>query len=54
MASSSDILTALQYPIFNSSDAIHDTGASRMTITYQFAGSSAPGDLPTAYNYTGW
>lgn len=54
MASFSDILSALQYPIFNSSAPINAADGPRMTITYQFAGTSNPTDLPTGYSYAGW
>lgn len=54
MASESEILEALQFPVFDTSAPINGTDDAPMTITYSFAGNAAPSDLPTSYSYGGW
>lgn len=54
MVSKPDILADMQFDLFNTLDPVNGTGAPRYTITYQYAGTSAPADLPTGSTYTGW
>lgn len=52
--SRSEILDALQYEIFNVSNPINRASNAPYRITYQYAGTSQPGDLPISGSYTGW
>ncbi|MDF1718240.1 MAG: M10 family metallopeptidase [Antarcticimicrobium sp.] len=54
MVSKPDILSALQFSLLNSSDPLNLTSDPRRTITYQYAGTSEPEDLPTSSTYTEW
>lgn len=54
MPTTKEILDALQYDIFNASKPINRTGDGAYEITYQYAGTRQPGDLPTAGGYSGW
>lgn len=50
----SNTLEAMQFAHMFDKDAINTTGSARYTITYQFAKSSKPIDLPSNTNFTGW
>lgn len=52
MTTKAEILEAMQFSLIHDLDPIHTTGAPRTTITYQYAGTSQPADLSTAYS--GW
>lgn len=54
MLSKTEILTAMQYPLLHDLNPMNVTGAPRLTITYQYAGTSEPADLPTGTDFTGW
>lgn len=54
MISKTDILSAMQFTNFYDLNPINSTGEPRETITYQYAGSSEPGDFPSPGAYTGW
>lgn len=54
MPTKSEILSALQYDIFNSSNPVNTTSDGAYRITYQYAGTSQPGDLPVNGYYSGW
>ncbi len=54
MLSRDDIIQAMQYERFNLSTPLNTTGSAPIQITFQYAGGSAPGDLPTATEYDGW
>lgn len=54
MPTKTEILTSLQFPLFNTLDPVNTTGSARFTITYEYAGTSEPADLPTSSTYTGW
>lgn len=54
MLSQTTILEAMQYDRFNLSNPLNTAQAPAYTITYQYAGSSAPPDLPTNSSYSGW
>ena len=47
MLSQAEIIKALQFARFYDSDPLNSTGAPRLEITYQYAGTQQPGDLPT-------
>jgi serralysin len=49
-----EILDGMQFSFLNGKDPMNTTGAPALTITYQYAGTSAPADLPTSSTYTGW
>ena len=49
-----DILADMQFHLFNTLDPVNGTGDPRYTITYQYAGTSEPADMPTGSTYTGW
>lgn len=50
----SDTLEAMQFAHIFDKDPINTTGSERYTITYQFAKSKKPSDLPTSTEFTGW
>ena len=50
----SGILDAMQFSYIRDKDPINTTGAAPMTITYQYATTSQPSDLPTGTTFTGW
>ncbi|MCD9148882.1 M10 family metallopeptidase [Pseudophaeobacter flagellatus] len=50
----SEIITAMQYTRFNLSDPLNTSSDAPYKISYQYAGGSAPGDLPTSMEYSGW
>lgn len=54
MVSKPEILEAMQFSNVYSKDPINTTGAPRETITWQYAGTSDPADLPTGTTYSGW
>lgn len=54
MLSRDEIIKAMQYERFHLSDPINTTGSPPIQITYQYAGGSEPGDLPTSADYDGW
>ncbi|MCF6232298.1 MAG: M10 family metallopeptidase C-terminal domain-containing protein [Rhodobacteraceae bacterium] len=54
MTKNADIIEAMQFTSIFPKDAINTTGSGRETITWQYAGTSAPDDLPTSSTYTGW
>ncbi|MEO3479041.1 matrixin family metalloprotease [Phaeobacter sp. CAU 1743] len=54
MLSQAEIIKALQFARFYDSDPMNSTGAPRLEITYQYAGTQQPGDLPTDTTYSGW
>ncbi len=54
MLSRDDILKTMQYERFHVSEPLNTTGKTPLKITYQYAGGSAPGDLPTSAEYDGW
>lgn len=54
MLSRSEILEALQFEFIHNLDAINTGAGARYTLTYQFAGATAPADLPTLSTFTGW
>lgn len=49
-----EILQAMQYERFYLSAPINTATAPRAQITYQYAGGSRPGDLPSSTSYDGW
>lgn len=54
MLSQNEIIAAMQYTRFNTSDPLNTTDSDRIPISYQYAGSVAPEDLPTSALYSGW
>lgn len=54
MLSRDAIIQAMQYERFHISNPLNTTGSAPFQITYQYAGGSAPGDIPTSANYDGW
>ncbi|UWR87268.1 M10 family metallopeptidase C-terminal domain-containing protein [Phaeobacter inhibens] len=54
MLQPSQIIQAMQFDGFYTRNPVNTDDAPRLTITYQFAGNSAPGDLPTGSNYSSW
>ncbi|GHG91083.1 metalloprotease [Pseudodonghicola xiamenensis] len=54
MISKSDILSGMQFSLLNEMNPINTTDASPAVITYQYAGTSRPSDLPTGSVYEGW
>lgn len=54
MLSNTEILTAMQFSFFNERDPINSSSDPRQVMTYQFAGTTAPPDLPTGTTFTGW
>jgi len=53
MVSKSEITEAMQFSGIFSRDAINATGDARMTLTWQYAGTSQPGDFAGG-SYSGW
>ncbi|MEX0337566.1 MAG: M10 family metallopeptidase C-terminal domain-containing protein [Arenibacterium sp.] len=51
---SDEILSALQFAFLNNKDPINTTGSAAYEITYDFATTAAPSDLPTSTVLTGW
>lgn len=54
MLSRDEIIKAMQYERFHISNPLNTTGSAPIKITYQYAGGSEPGDLPTQADYDGW
>ncbi|MDX2483141.1 MAG: M10 family metallopeptidase [Pseudodonghicola sp.] len=54
MISHTEILSAMQFNNFFELNPMNDTGASRATITYQYAGDSEPEDFPASGSFSGW
>ncbi|WP_293574797.1 M10 family metallopeptidase [Phaeobacter sp.] len=54
MLPTDQILRALQFDSFYSRNPLNTADDDRLEITYQFAGNSAPADLPTNSSYSGW
>lgn len=54
MPTKPEILSALQFSHMHANGPINTTADSRHVITYQFATTSAPGDLPTSGSFSGW
>ena len=54
MLSRDEIIKAMQYERFHISEPLNITGSPPIKITYQYAGGSEPGDLPTTADYDGW
>lgn len=50
----SDILDAMQFNHMRDKDPLNTTGAAKATITFQYATTSQPGDLPTGSTFSGW
>ena len=54
MVTRTEIIDGLQFAFLNGKDPINTTDAPVYTMTYQYAGTSAPVDLPTTATYEGW
>ncbi len=54
MTSKADILNAMQFSFFAKNPPMNTSKDGRYTITYQYAGTKEPGDLPTGSGYSGW
>lgn len=54
MVSKAQMLAAMQYSSFIDKNPMNETGHARYQITFQFAGTSRPADLPTSSYYSGW
>ncbi|WP_069299324.1 M10 family metallopeptidase [Neptunicoccus sediminis] len=54
MVTKTEIIDGMQFSFLNDKNPINTTGAAAYTMTYQFAGTSAPADLPTSATYDGW
>lgn len=54
MISKSTILSAMQFSTVHDLNPMNTTAAARATISYQYATSSQPADMPTGSNYSGW
>ncbi|MBR9861857.1 MAG: hypothetical protein GYB24_00250 [Rhodobacteraceae bacterium] len=54
MVTRTEIIDGLQFAFLNGKDPINTTDAAAYTMTYQYAGTSAPVDLPTTATYEGW
>lgn len=48
------ILNAMQFSYLRDKDPLNTTGAPRETITFQYATTSQPADLPSGTVFTGW
>lgn len=53
MVSKPEILEALQFSHMHTLDPVNYTGDDTLTLTWQYAGTSQPGDFPGG-NYSGW
>jgi serralysin len=49
-----EILEAMQFSFMGDKDPLNTSSSPRETITYQYAGTSAPVDLPTGTTFSGW
>ncbi|GAA6200607.1 M10 family metallopeptidase C-terminal domain-containing protein [Aquicoccus sp. SU-CL01552] len=54
MVSKPDILADMQFYLFNTLDPINGSDDPRYKLTYQYAGTSEPADMPTGSTYSGW
>lgn len=54
MVTRTEIIDGMQFTFLKGKDAINTTDAAAYTFTYQYAGTSAPVDLPTSATYDGW
>ncbi|GGA09453.1 M10 family metallopeptidase [Neptunicoccus cionae] len=54
MVTRTEIIDGMQFTFLKGKDAINTTDAAAHTFTYQYAGTSAPVDLPTSATYDGW
>lgn len=54
MATRTEIIDGMQFSFLNGKNALNTSGAAPRTITFQYAGTSAPTDLPTSATYDGW
>lgn len=54
MTTKTEILEAMQFSYINDKDPLNTSGNSRYTITYQYAGTSAPVDPATNTVFSGW
>lgn len=54
MATRTEIIDGMQFSFLNGKNALNTSGAAPRTITFQYAGTSAPTDLPTSTPYDGW
>lgn len=54
MPTRSEILAAMQFPYIASQPALNSSTGARLSLTFQFAGTSQPGDLPISTTFTGW
>ena len=54
MVTKPEILEAMQFSFFQDKDPLNTSSDSRYTITYQYAGTSAPDDLPSDTVFSGW
>ena len=54
MVSKAQMLDAMQFSSFTDKNPMNETGHARYQITFQFAGTSRPADLPTGSTYYGW
>lgn len=54
MATRTEIIDGMQFTFLNGKSALNTSSAAPRTITYQYAGTSAPTDLPTSASYDGW
>ncbi|MBY6044590.1 M10 family metallopeptidase C-terminal domain-containing protein [Phaeobacter italicus] len=54
MLQPSQIIQAMQFDSFYNSDPLNTANAPRLTITYQFADTTEPADLPTNTTFYDW
>jgi Ca2+-binding RTX toxin-like protein len=54
MTSRTEILEALQFDFLHERNPINTGADARKVVTVQFAGTTQPGDLPTATSFSGW
>lgn len=54
MPTRSEILAALQFPHIAAQPALNGVADTPLTLTFQFAGTDQPGDLPGGTLYSGW
>ncbi len=54
MTTKPEIIEAMQFSFIFSKGPINTTASPRETITWQYAATTEPGDLPTDTTYTGW
>lgn len=54
MVAKSTILSSMQFDYIHDKNPINTTGSAAVTITYQYAGTEEPDDLPTSTVFDGW